>query len=368
MIIPTVAAALVGAPLAAAALHRRAVRRRAAAALAVDSPRAIVEDGFVEIGGIEQWIGIRGEDRDNPILLFLHGGPGTPYSIFAPRLRAWERHFTLVHWDQRGAGKTFGKNRRRGHGALTAAQLTADGLAVVEHVCARLGQERLVLVASSAGNLIGLPMAQARPERFSALVTTDLNVDTRAGERLGWELARARLRAAGDVGGVAALEQIGPEPRYWDRHAWRRKQSWLMKVDPTAAAMVRRLILPSLYCSPLHTLGDVRDYLLGLAHVEAARFDELMAWDARQQGLGFAMPFFWLHGERDVLTPPALAADYFADVVAPYKDATLIAGAGHLAAFAQPDQFLIELLVRVRPALHRRCPRPCAPTRAGARS
>src|SRR5690349_4904368 len=131
MIIATVAAGLVGAPLAAAALHRRAVQRRAAAALALDTPRAIVEDGFVEVGGLEQWIGIRGENRDNPILVWLHGGPGAPYSIFAPRLRAWERHFTVVQWDQRGAGKTFGRNRRRGHGALTGEQLVRDGLAVI---------------------------------------------------------------------------------------------------------------------------------------------------------------------------------------------------------------------------------------------
>jgi pimeloyl-ACP methyl ester carboxylesterase len=80
------------------------------------------------------------------------------------------------------------------------------------------------------------------------------------------------------------------------------------------------------------------------------------------------MPFFWFHGERDVFTPPSLAADYFADVVAPHKDAALIADAGHLAAFAQPDQFLIELLVRVRPALNRSCPLVRTPIRTSVRS
>jgi pimeloyl-ACP methyl ester carboxylesterase len=350
MILPvSLALGALGLAAAATLAWRRLRQRTAARVLAIDPRRGIDEAAFVRLGGIEQWVGIRGDDRDNPIVLIVHGGPGAPASIFAPRLRAWERHFTIVQWDQRGAGKTFGKNRRRGHGPLTTEQLVADGLALVEHVCARLGQERVILLTSSAGTMLGVPMVKRRPDRFSAWVATDLNVDTRAGEQLGHQLALARLRAVGHSRGVAALEQLGSEPYYWDQRAWERKQSWLARTDPLAKALGPGLLLPSLVESPLHSLGDLSDFVAGLRHCQTARFSELMAWDARQWGLRFEVPVFWFHGEADVFTPTALAADYFADVEAPWKEAALIRGAGHLAAFVQPEQLLMELLTRVRP-------------------
>src|SRR6266568_8264118 len=96
--------AAVGFP--AALLIQRALRQaRTAATLRIEATRGIVEERFVRICGIDQWIGIRGEDQDNPVLLVLHGGPGCPYSIFSPHLRSWERYFTIVQWDQRGGGK-----------------------------------------------------------------------------------------------------------------------------------------------------------------------------------------------------------------------------------------------------------------------
>ena len=89
------------------------VRRRNAQNYAISSAQGIDEASYVPIGGIEQWVTIRGEDRSNPVLLFLHGGPGdvtNPWSFafFAP----WEKYFTVVQWDQRGAGRTLRKTGR----------------------------------------------------------------------------------------------------------------------------------------------------------------------------------------------------------------------------------------------------------------
>jgi hypothetical protein len=63
---------------------------------------------FVKIGGIYQWVTIRGQDRENPVMLIMHGGPGVATSPLALYTLGWERDFTLVQWDQRGAGKTLG--------------------------------------------------------------------------------------------------------------------------------------------------------------------------------------------------------------------------------------------------------------------
>src|ERR1700743_2850790 len=70
----------------------------------------IDESGFVQIGGIDQWIAIQGQNRTNPVILYLHGGPGEAQSPFLDQFMPWQRDFTVVNWDQRGAGNTYEKN------------------------------------------------------------------------------------------------------------------------------------------------------------------------------------------------------------------------------------------------------------------
>src|SRR4051794_7467911 len=109
ILITVLVLALVAGPVLAALALRRSRRRTLRRAAEISTPNAVVESRFVTVGGVEQWLQIRGEDRANPVLLVLHGGPGSPYSIFTPLLRSWERHFTVVHWDRRGAGRTLGR-------------------------------------------------------------------------------------------------------------------------------------------------------------------------------------------------------------------------------------------------------------------
>jgi pimeloyl-ACP methyl ester carboxylesterase len=94
--------------LAAGGLAWRTARQRQAAkALEITTPNGIVEQRFIKLGGIDQCIQLRGEDRDNPVLLVLHGGPSWPNAVFTLPLRPWEQHFTVIQWDHRGAGKTL---------------------------------------------------------------------------------------------------------------------------------------------------------------------------------------------------------------------------------------------------------------------
>src|SRR5512132_4034941 len=83
----------------------------------------IIEESFLDLGGLSQWVTVRGRDDTNPVLLILHGGPGMPYSVLTPSLGAWESRFTVVQWDRRGAGRTFRRHGRAGSGTLSFAQL-----------------------------------------------------------------------------------------------------------------------------------------------------------------------------------------------------------------------------------------------------
>lgn len=114
-------------------IQRMLRQARTAVALRMESAGGIVEERFVRIGGIDQWIGIRGEDQNNPVLI-LHGGPGCSYSIFTPHVRSWEKYFTIVQWDQRGGGKTFSRMGGRRTGEISFEQLTNDAIEVVDYV------------------------------------------------------------------------------------------------------------------------------------------------------------------------------------------------------------------------------------------
>jgi pimeloyl-ACP methyl ester carboxylesterase len=343
------AAGVIAVPAAGGLAYREVRQRRVAKALEIDTPNGIVEERFVPIGGIDQWIQIRGEDRGNPVLLVLHGGPGWPNAVFTLPLRPWEKDFTVVQWDHRGAGKTLGRNGKAGSGEMTFDRRVADAIEVCEFLRDHLGKDKVILVGESMGTLTGTPLAMRRPDLFHAYVVTDLYVDMVRNEALKYELTLDRLRAAGNTKAVDAMERIGADPTRWDLRAWNTSMGWTFKTNLPTPNPDRRLLFPLVLSSPLYTLRDIYTLLMGFQWSTAQMFDEFKAYDARRLGTRFEVPFFLFQGESDVVTVTSLATEYFEEVEAPAKETALIEDAGHFAAFTQPDRFLTELRTRVRP-------------------
>jgi pimeloyl-ACP methyl ester carboxylesterase len=328
--------------------YRKLQQRRIGRGLRITSPRALVEERFVRLGGIEQWIGLRGEDRANPLLLMLHGGPGFPYSPLSPRLRAWEKHFTVVQWDRRGVGKTLARNGKAGTGELTFTRMIDDGIELTEYLRARFGQEKIILLSSSMGTLVGLPMAQRRPELFAAYVGTDFNVSVLRNELRSHPQVLAQLLAAGDHKAVAALERMGGDPQRWSVGDWSLKQRLTAKTISDGPRFNELLLLP-LLCEPGRSLRELWHTVQGLELSSAQLFGQFMTFDAWEVAPRLEVPFFMFQGEDDRFTLTELAEEYFRDVMAPAKRIALIGDAGHFAAFTQPEQFLAQLLAHVRP-------------------
>jgi pimeloyl-ACP methyl ester carboxylesterase len=343
------AAALIAAPAVGGLAWRTARQRRAAKALVIDTPNGIVEQRFVKVGGIDQWIQLRGEDRGNPVLLVLHGGPGWPNAVFTLPLRPWEQHFTVVQWDHRGAGKTIHRNGKAGSGEMTFDRRVADAIEVTEFLREHLGVDKVIVLAESMGTLTGTPLVKLRPDLFHALVVTDLYVNMAANEARKYQLTLERLRAAGNAKGVAALEAIGPDPTRWDLRAWNTNMAWAFKTNVPTLNLDRRLLFPLALSSPLYSLRDLYALFTGFQWSTAQMFEELLAYDAWRLGTRFEVPLFLFQGESDVITLTTLATEYFEEVEAPTKGLALIPDAGHFAAFTQPERFLAELLARVRP-------------------
>src|SRR6476646_8014944 len=227
--------------ICAALGYRRFWQYQNAKRFAIRTENKIDQALFVRVGGIEQWVQIRGEDRTNPILLILHGGLALSYMAFTPLFRRWEKHFTVVQWDRRGTGKTFGRNRKTGHGEVTLERIVRDGVELTEWLTKRLQKENIILLGHSMGSIPGVAMAKNRPDLFAAYVGSEQVVAMTRNETTSYAMMLNALRAFGDKKHFKNLRKIGPPP-YANIDTWKTKQELLTKIDPVFRKLVQRTI------------------------------------------------------------------------------------------------------------------------------
>lgn len=351
VVVGLVACAIV---LAGGALAYRGYRQHQnARAFAITAPAGIQEGRFVKIGGIEQWVQIRGDDIDNPVLLVLHGGPGAAYSPATPIFLAWEKYFTVVQWDQRGAGLTFGRNGEQGSGEMSIDRMTQDGIEVAEYLRQRLHKDKILIYGTSWGTVLGVEMAKRRPDLFLAYVGSGQLVDELRTEQMGYQTCLEAVRRAGDAEGLAALTAAGPPPyRSLEQLGVERRLYYrYAPMAPDEKSFSSKILWTVLF-APEYRLRDIFDYNDGAEFSMRAIFAE--GWggdglDLRRLGPRFEVPVVIIQGADDTLTPVSLAREYFDSIEAPHKELILLPGAGHMVSLAQPDRMLREFLIHVRP-------------------
>jgi pimeloyl-ACP methyl ester carboxylesterase len=305
---------------------------------AADVPRRIEESRFVTIGGVEQWVTIRGADRLSPILLFLHGGPGDAQSQFISTYEPLERHFVLVQWDQRGAGKT----RARATEAARAATLdlvTRDAIELAEYLERYLSAKRLVLVGHSWGSFLGVQIVKQRPDLFRAFVGTG-QVVSAAGIMEGeYRYALQRAREAKNRIAIAELEALGLPP-FADLNAYGKMRRWLNEflapADSQWIAAQEGMLRQALSGEDLNAYWEGFGTMTGLGST-------VFSMDVEPLGYQFRVPFFIIQGRDDHITPTSLAERYVQRIQAPVKQMITIEGAGHFAAMTHTNEFATAL-------------------------
>src|SRR5690606_2613363 len=172
------------------------------------APTGIQETYKARIGGIDQWINIRGQDRGNPVILFIHGGPASPLMPTVWEFqRPLEEYFTVVNYDQRGAGKTFLANDPDAvAGTLHIARYVDDAIEIAEHVRQRLGKDKLILAGHSWGTIVGMGAALERPDLFHAYVGVGQVINVRDNERISFAYGLEQAREHGNAEAIAELE------------------------------------------------------------------------------------------------------------------------------------------------------------------
>ena len=315
--------------------------------LASVSP-AINERTFVPVGGIDQWISIRGQSRDNPVILVLHGGPGVSNAPFAPAFIPWEKDFTIVEWDQRGAGRTFGRNGAQGTGVLSIDRLTQDGIALTQHLRSRLQKDKIVLFALSFGSVIGLNMVQARPELFAAYVGSGQFINAADGDALGYRLTLEQAREVQNTEAIKALEAIGPPP--WpDVKTRSAAKGWATRMTKDGDPASKMNVPAMLKALPDYSDADLKNLAAGMAFSTEPLVRDAMSFDARSFGRRFPIPLFIFQGADDLNTPTALVQRWFADLDAPAKAIMIVEHASHGAFYTHSEQLGRFLAERVRP-------------------
>ncbi len=301
---------------------------------------------YVTIGGIDQWIQMRGAP-EAPVLLYLHGGPGGTSIPAAEAWRPWEEQFTVVHWDQRGAGRTFAKNGESGCGRLTIKRMVADALEVVEFLAAALGRRKVVLVGHSWGSVLGVHLLKQRADLFSAYVGTGQLVNKRRNEELNYRRQMVQAERSGNAEALAALRTLGPPP-FRDREAVKVLRQWadVLAEGDGDPAQPRPTPITSDY-----SRDEVTALMRGAEFSRRELYDELETVDLPSLGTTFDIPFFLFHGTCDQATPIELAQEYFASIDAPYKEFVRFEGCHHFVVMNRPHDILRELVTRVIPHL-----------------
>ncbi|MCA9911100.1 MAG: alpha/beta hydrolase, partial [Anaerolineae bacterium] len=265
-------------------------------------PGSITELRTVDLNGSEQWITIRGYNTDNPVLLFLAGGPGGSELVMTRRyLGDLEKHFVVVNWDQPGTGKSY---NAVAIDSLTPQRYVDDAYALTEYLRDRFDQQRIFLLGESWGSIVGVWLVQQHPELYHAFISSGQMVTTTENDVLGYEFDLDYLAQQGQTEAAERLRVMGPPPYSGGGMMWRYMdvvgvQNVYMDANAHGEGVGHNLMFDSLL-APEYGLVDKVNWLRGLVDVFTHVYPQLADLDFRTQAAELSVPVYFIKGRWDV--------------------------------------------------------------------
>lgn len=357
VLLAVVAALGLAGPLAAQAPVGPSSRAEAVKIIAglreIVSPAGLQATETLDIGGIKQVVSIRSQDLRNPVLIYFHGGPGfveMPLDWWWDR--GWDEYFTVVHWDQRNAGKTFTASGASDPSLLTQERFQRDAEEIVQWALKRFGKRKLFVLGHSWGSMMGIRLASAHPEWLHAYIGMGQATNVLESERRGWIWTMAQARADKNGEAIRDLDRIAPyatRPGPLTVDAILTQRKWLNHYG--GAAWRRRgadFELAALKLAPEYSDDDVRNAFKGQPPVTAALLPVILSQDL--SGLrDFKVPIVLLLGRHDRNVSSDVAAEWLATVKAPSKQLVWFERSGHHVTSEEPGKLLNTLVTAVRP-------------------
>ncbi len=300
---------------------------------------SVSEKLYVDVNGVPQGMFVQSKSCAHPVLLYLHGG--LPEYFLTERYpTGLENDFTVVWWEQRGAGLSYRPGMTPE--TVTLEQLIADTLTLTDYLRKRFGQQRIYLMAHSGGTFIGLHAVAQAPERYAAYIGVAQMVDALASEMLAYEYLLDRYRRAGDTRMVRRLEQApvtkDGAPRAY--LAVRDAAMHRLGVGTTRAmtSVFTGIFLPS-WRSPQYTLSEkLRTWRGKLSCGVSVLWDQMVRTDLADELTQFRIPIYFLHGIHDYTCSYPLARGYFTRLTAPVKGFYSFAASAHSPIFEEPER------------------------------
>ena len=307
--------------------------------------RAVPEGGineelYVTLGGVKQWISIYGENVNNPVLLFLHGGPGEALSNMGwAVLNKIADVFTVVNWDQRNCGKS--RDTAQDNISLTPELFMNDAAELTNYLRSRFGRDRITLTGISWGSFLGSNLALEYPEYYDAWIPMSLLVDPHENEVYLKEKALRVAAERGDDTLGKAAEKYEPDGTS-DKNAKLRNIliSGIFKEKLSEADIS---LAWALFANPFFTLGDMAKSFAGRSFPKKL-IDEFyyssgfsdMSLKGRTE---YKMPFYLIEGDHDSNCAYEFAKNYYDEVKAPDKALFICEGGGHMSPMIRTEEF-----------------------------
>ncbi|MGG4395552.1 alpha/beta hydrolase [Paenibacillus thiaminolyticus] len=309
--------------------------------------REIFFTEYASINGIDQFLFHSGASCGNPVMLFLHGGPGAAKSLFTRVFQEkWEEIYTVVHWDQRGTGKTLTRNPDK----LPSIDLMLQDLfEVIQYLKRQYNMQKIVLFGHSWGSVLGSVFIKQHPEDVAYYIGAAQVVNMLHNEQVGYNKVKELIERAGDKKSLKKLEKIGEYPGgkiVFDR-AFLQKCEAVRKLQGqyNLALKIDLAIWLAAVTSPIFQLSDISSFKKAFQANQKV-LDYLADFDLTSESSEYQVPVYYVLGERDWQAPFIIAEKYFAEITAPDKNLYIIPGAGHSLMMDQP-QLCFEALADI---------------------
>jgi pimeloyl-ACP methyl ester carboxylesterase len=301
---------------------------------------SISEKIFVDINGVNQGMFIKSKDVTNPVLLSLHGG--MPFYFLNERYpTGLEDHFTVVWWEQRGAGMSYSADTPRE--SLTLEQFIADTLELTNYLRDRFGKEKIYLMGHSGGTFFGIQAAARAPELYHAYIGVAQLSNQLKSERLAYEYMLHQFREKGNKDMVRELEaapvtMTGGIPKdYLDA---RDKGMHSLGIGTThdMRSVITGLFFPSLTFREYTLREKVNLWRAKFSSGVSVLWDTVIATDLSEQLTELDLPVYFFHGIYDYTCAYTVAKDYFERLKAPAKGFYTFEQSAHSPIFEEPEK------------------------------
>ncbi len=307
---------------------------------------SISEKVFIDVNGVNQGMFIKSVDETNPVLLFLHGGPGMPeYFLTQTYPTGLEENFTVVWWDQRGSGLSFSPDIPSE--TMTIDQLVTDTLEVTNYLRKRFEKEKIYLMGHSGGSFIGILAAHQAPELFYAYIGVGQMSYQLKSENMAYAYMLDEYKKRGNNKMVEKLENVplgmvSPLP---DAYLMLRDEAMHRLGIGTTREMnsvISGIFFPSLINNE-YTLKEKLNIWRGKSFSAGFLRNEMFSIDLTQKVQTLEIPVYFLHGKFDYTCSYELAKDYLDDLQAPVKGFYTFEQSAHSPIFEEPGR-MMEIL------------------------